>query len=45
MVYSPLTNIFWDQPFLTHLFEFYLSIKDLNFLDEFTLFQKFIYVH
>ena len=35
----PFMNIFLDYTFLS-LYEFYLSIKDLEILDEFNLFQN-----
>ena len=31
---------FWDEPFLSHLYEIYLSIKDLDNLAEFNLLQN-----
>ena len=37
---------FWDEPFLSRLYDIYLSIKDLENLAEFNFFCKiFIYVH
>ena len=28
--YAPLPNIFWNYPFLSRLYELYLSLKDLE---------------
>ena len=36
---------FWDEPFLSRLYEIYLSIKDLENMAEFNLLQNLIYVH
>ena len=35
-----LRIFFWDEPFLSRLYEIYLSIKDLQILAEFNLLQK-----
>ena len=36
-VNTPLVNILWDEPFLSRLYEIYLSIKDLENWAEFNL--------
>ena len=38
--YAPFPNIFWNYPFLSRLYELYLSLKDLKIYDEFNLLQK-----
>ena len=38
--YAPLPNIFWNYPFLSRLYELYLSIKYLEISDEFHLLQN-----
>ena len=38
--YAPLSNIFWNYPFLSRLYELYLSLKDLEIEDEFNLLQN-----
>ena len=37
---APLPNIFWNYPFLSRLYELYLSLKDLEILDKFNLLQN-----
>ena len=37
---QPLWVFFWDEPFLSRLYEIYLSIKDLDNLAEFNLLQN-----
>ena len=45
MLNHRLWIFFWVEPFLSHLYEIYLSIKDLEIMAEFLLSQIFIYVH
>ena len=40
MYIRTLRIFFWDEPFLSRLYEIYLSIKDLEILAEFNLLQK-----
>ena len=40
MYIHPLWIFFWDEPFLSRLYEIYLSIKDLENLAEFNLLQN-----
>ena len=37
---KPLPNTFETAPYLSHLYELYLSLKDLEILDEFNLLQN-----
>ena len=42
---APLPNIFLNYPFLSRLYELYLSLKDLEIWDDFNFCKIFIYIH